>query len=138
MLLEQTAYPDDFPLNIRIARVKEYPFHYHQDVDIIFVLKGEIRIKNVCHNYLLKEGDIFTNSGHEIHGLTATEKDNVVAFIQVSNRFFTQCFPSLPRACFMTYVRDNKHLKLDILQKMLLRILLEYKKKEFQLQKYLR
>ncbi len=131
MLLEQTAYPDDFPLNIRIARVKEYPFHYHQDVDIIFVLKGEIRIKNVCHNYLLKEGDIFTNSGHEIHGLTATEKDNVVAFIQVSNRFFTQYFPTLPRACFMTYVRDNKHLKLDILQKMLLRILLEYKKRSF-------
>ncbi|NLP31227.1 MAG: AraC family transcriptional regulator [Clostridiales bacterium] len=131
MLLEQTTYQDDFPINIRIAKVEEYPFHYHQDVDFIFVLKGEVHLKNVCHNYLLKEGDIFTNSGHEIHGMTATDKENVVAIIQISNRFFTQYFPTLPKACFMTYVKDDKHLKMDILQKMLLCILLEYKKRSF-------
>ncbi|NLW77757.1 MAG: cupin domain-containing protein, partial [Methanomicrobiales archaeon] len=131
MLLEQATYLDDFPINIRIAKITDYPFHYHQDVDFIFVLKGELWLKNVCHNYLLKEGDIFTNSGHEIHGMTATDKENVVAIIQVSNRFFTQYFPTLPRACFMTYIKNDKHLKQDILQKMLLRILLDYMKRSF-------
>ncbi|WP_206460458.1 cupin domain-containing protein [Anaerovorax sp. IOR16] len=104
MLFEKTAYLDDFPINIRIVKVTEYPFHYHQDVDFVYVLKGEIRLKNVCHHYFLKEGDIFTNSGHEVHSLTATDKENVVAIIQVSNRFFTQYFPTLPKACFMTYM----------------------------------
>ncbi len=131
MLFEKTTYLDDFPLSIRIVKVTEYPFHYHQDVDFIYVLKGEIRIKNVCHHYLLKEGDIFTNSGHEVHGLTATDKENVVAIIQVSNRFFTQYFPTLPKACFMTYVNNDKYLKRDTLHKMLLHILLDYSRRSF-------
>lgn len=117
MLFEKTIYADNFPINIRIAKVTEYPFHYHQDVEFVYVLKGEVLLKNVCHHYLLKEGDVFTNSGHEIHGLTATDKENIVALIQVSNRFFTQYFPSLGKACFMSYVNDDKDLSMDILRK---------------------
>lgn len=131
MLFEKTTYLDDFPINIRIAKVTEYPFHYHQDVEFVYVLKGEIRAKDVCSNYLLKEGDIFTNNGHEVHGLTATDKENVVAIIQVSNSFFTQYFPTLNKACFMTYVNNDKHPKLDTLRKMLLHILLDYSRRNF-------
>lgn len=131
MLFEKTTYLDDFPINIIIAKVTEYPFHYHQDVEFIYVLKGEIRLKNVCHHYLLKEGDIFTNSGHEVHGLTATDKENVVAIVQVSNRFFTQYFPTLGKACFMSYVKNDKYLKMDTLRKMLLHVLLDYSRRSF-------
>lgn len=131
MLFEKTTYLDNFPINIRIVKVTEYPFHYHQDVEFVYVLKGEVRLKCLCHYYLLKEGDIFTNSGHEVHGLTATEKENVVAIIQVSNRFFTQYFPTLIKACFMTYVKHDKYLKLDTLRKMLLHILLDYSRRSF-------
>ena len=99
MLFEKTNYPDDFPISIQIVEAEEFPFHYHQDVELVYVLKGEIHLKNGYYNYLLKEGDIFTNSGHEVHGLCATEQKNVVAIIQISNRFFTQYFPLLPKAC---------------------------------------
>lgn len=131
MLFEKTTYLDDFPLKIRIAKVTEYPFHYHQDIEFVYVLKGEIKAKDVCSDYLLKEGDIFTNNGREVHGLTATDKENVVAIIQVSNRYFTQYFPTLNKACFMTYVNNDKHPKLDTLRKMLLHILLDYSRRSF-------
>lgn len=131
MLFKKTTYLDNFPINITIAEVTEYPFHYHQDVEFIYVLKGEIHLKNVCHHYLLKEGDIFTNSGNEVHSLTATDKENVVAIIQVSNRFFTQYFPTLGKACFMSYVYNDKHLKMDTFRKMILHILLDYSRRSF-------
>lgn len=131
MLFEKATYPDDFPIRINIAKIKEYPFHYHQDTEMIYVLKGEVRLKNVCHQYLLKEGDIFTNSGNEVHGLTATDKENAVAIIQISNRFFTRYFPALGKSCFMSYVNDDKYLKMDALRKMLLRILLDYSRRSF-------
>ncbi len=85
----------------------------------------------MCHDYYLEEGDIFTNSGHEVHGLTATDQENVVAIIQISNRFFTQYFPSLHKACFMTYVKNDKYLMLDMLRKMLLHILLNHSRRSF-------
>ncbi|SCJ96666.1 Melibiose operon regulatory protein [uncultured Eubacterium sp.] len=131
MLFEKTAYLDDFPINIRIAKVSEYPIHYHQDIEFIYVLRGEIWLKNGYCDYLLKDGDIFTNSGHEVHSLTATDQDNVVAIIQVSNRFFTQYFPTLNKACYRTYVNKDLYLKLDNLRKMLLQILVDYVKKSF-------
>ena len=131
MLFEKTIYPDDFPLNIQIIQVDEIPFHYHQDVELVYVLKGEIRLKNGYYNYLLKEGDIFTNSGHEVHGLRATDSDNVIAVIQISNRFFTQYFPQLPKACFRTYVNDDRYARLEDLRGMLLHILLDYTRRSF-------
>lgn len=131
MLFEKTAYLDDFPINIRIAKVNEYPIHYHQDIEFVYVLRGEIWLKNGYCDYLLKDGDIFTNSGHEVHSLTATDQDNVVAIIQVSNRFFTQYFPTLNKACYRTYVNKDLYLKLDNLRKMLLQILIDYVKKSF-------
>lgn len=131
MLFEKTNYPDDFPISIQIVEAEEFPFHYHQDVELVYVLKGEIHLKNGYYNYLLKEGDIFTNSGHEVHGLCATEQKNVVAIIQISNRFFTQYFPLLPKACFRTYANDDKYGRLEHLRGRLLHILLDYTRRNF-------
>ena len=126
MIFEKITYSDDFPINIKIVNIRNYPLHYHQDIEFLYILKGEVRLKNVCHTYNLKEGDIFTNNGHEIHGMEAITKDNVVAIIQVSNHFFTQYFPALPKACFMTFVRNEKTAKVDMLRKMLINILTDY------------
>lgn len=131
MLFKKTNYADDFPLSIQIIQVKEIPFHYHQDVELVYVLKGDIRLKNGYYYYQLKAGDIFTNSGHEVHGLHADNPDNVVAIIQISNRFFTQYFPLLPKACFRTYVNDDRYSRLEHLRGMLLHILLDYTRRSF-------
>lgn len=131
MLFERTSYPDDFPMNIQIVQVEEFPFHYHQDVELVYVLKGAIYLKNGYHDYLLHEGDMFTNSGHEVHGLRASTDDNIVAIIQISNRFFTQYFPRLPKACFRTYATKDPYGRLEHLRGMLLHILLDYTRRNF-------
>ncbi|MGN0711156.1 MAG: helix-turn-helix domain-containing protein [Anaerovoracaceae bacterium] len=131
MLYEKTEYLDDFPININIVRIKEYPVHYHLDVEFVYVLDGEVKLRNGYCDYILRRGDIFTNSGHEVHNLEATDSDNVVALIQVSNLFFTQYFPTLNNACFRTYTTRDTHSKLDRLRKMLLNILLDYSRRSF-------
>ena len=131
VLFEKTTYSDDFPLSIQIVQVEEFPFHYHQDVELVYVLKGEIRLKNGYYNYQLREGDIFTNSGHEVHALYAVSPENMVAVIQISNRFFTQYFPQLPKACFRTYTNDDKYGRQEQLRGMLLHILLDYTRRNF-------
>ena len=131
MLYEKIYYPDDFPIKITIANIEEYPAHYHQDIEFVYVLQGRIRLKNGYCHYLLEEGDIFTNSGHEVHSLSAENGDNTVALIQVSNRFFTRYFPQLTRNCFRTYVNRDPRLQLDRLRQMLLNILHDYLSKSF-------
>ena len=46
MLFEKITYQDDFPINITIASIEEYPLHYHQAIEFVYVLKGEVTLKN--------------------------------------------------------------------------------------------
>lgn len=131
MLFEKITYSDDFPINITIANIDEYPVHYHQDIEFVYVLKGEINLKNGYCTYTLKEGDIFTNSGHEVHRLTSTGGENVVALIQISTHYFSQYFPTLSRACYRTYSNKAATKKHDNLREKLLQILLQYSIKSF-------
>lgn len=131
MLFEKISYQDNFPINITIANIKEYPIHYHQDTEFVLVLKGEILLKNGYCTYTLKEGDIFTNSGHEVHSLQATDEDNAVAVIQISTHYFSQYFPNLTKACYRTYTNKGHTKKHDTLREKLLNILLQYSIKGF-------
>lgn len=131
MLFEKIAYPDDFPIKITIANIKEYPIHYHQDTEFVVVLDGEISLKNGYCSYVLNAGDIFTNSGHEVHSLTSTGKDNIVAVIQISTQYFSQYFPSLTKGCYRTYTTKGNTKKHDALREKLLLVLLQYIVKSF-------
>lgn len=131
MLFEKITYQDDFPINIIIANIDEYPLHYHQDIEFVYVLKGEVSLKNGYCYYTLKEGDIFTNAGHEVHSLMSTGKNNIVALIQISTRHFSQYFPTLSRSCYRTYSNNPSSKKHDNLREKLLQILLQYCIKSF-------
>lgn len=131
MLLERISYADDFPLNIRIARLTEDPLHYHLDIEFLYVLRGEVLLKNGYCHYRLREGDIFTNSGHEVHGMTAVSEDNVVAVIQISTHYFSQYFPNLSKACYRTYSHKTEDSRHDVLRGLLLQILQKYVMRSF-------
>lgn len=131
MLLERLTYADDFPININIARLVEDPLHYHLDIEFLYVLKGEVLLKNGYCQYHLQEGDIFTNAGHEVHGMKALTEDNVVATIQISTHYFSQYFPDLSKACYRTYSRKTEDGRHDILRGLLLQILLKYVVRSF-------
>lgn len=132
IMFQRIIYDERFPININILNVKEYPVHYHHDLEIIYVIQGKVLLKNMCHSYELEKGDVFTNSGNEIHALSSLTDDNMVAIIQVSNLFFTRYFPNLIEACFMTfYIEDKNKNKLKTLQKQIIELLLLYLTKNF-------
>lgn len=129
MLFEKISYNDDFPIRVKIANITEDPIHYHQDIEFVYVLKGELKLKNGYCHYTLKAGDLFTNVGHEVHALYSTEKDNSVAVIQISTRYFSQYFPELSKSCYRTYSNRPSDEKQDNLKKQILQILLQYTKR---------
>lgn len=126
MLLERLVYADDFPMNITVATITEDPLHYHLDIEIIYVLQGSVRLKNGYCWYELHEGDIFVNSGHEVHSLYASSPDNVVAQLQISTHYYSQFFPNLSKACYRTYSRRPEGKKHELLRELLLQILLKH------------
>lgn len=131
MLFEKIEYSDSFPINIKIGNMLEDPVHYHQDIEFVFVLNGEVLLRSGYCSYTLKAGDIFTNCGHEIHNLASNGKDNIVALIQPSTYFFSQYFPTLSKSCYRTYTRKGMASKHDRLKELLLEILLHSLSRDF-------
>lgn len=132
MLFEKLSYQDDFPINITIASIEEYPIHFHQDIEFLYVLKGKIDLKNGYCVYTLHEGDIFVNAGHEVHSMQSVDdEENIVALIQISTRYFSQYFPNLGKACYRTYSKKATNSRLDTLREMLLQIILQYNIRSF-------
>ena len=129
MLLEKCSYPNDFPISIQVGKIIDDPIHYHQDIEFVLVLQGEIKLKNGAFNYLLHAGDVFANNGHEVHSIQKSKGDNVVAIVSVSNLFFTQYFPDLTKSSYRTYNEYESDPRRDDVQKMLLLMLVDYYKR---------
>ena len=131
MLLERLYYPNDSPIHIHIATLVEDPFHYHPDIELVYVLKGEIELKNGYYTYLLHAGDIFTNSGNEVHGMKAVTEDNVVAQIHVRTKDLSHYFPDLSKACYRTYSKKVNDKRYEVLRELVLKLLLKNELKDF-------
>ncbi|HVI42921.1 MAG TPA: hypothetical protein VM577_20130 [Anaerovoracaceae bacterium] len=56
MIKEKTSYTDDLPVNIRIVEIEEYPLHFHQDIEFVYVLRGDISLKCGYFTYHITEG----------------------------------------------------------------------------------
>lgn len=126
MLFEGLTYAADFPMNIQVVHVTEDPLHYHVDVEFVYVLRGKVQLTNGCHSYVLRDGDVFTNVGHEVHSLSSLSEDNVVAILQISTHYFSRYFPNLSQSVYRSYSQRSDTKKHDRLRGLLLQILLKY------------
>ena len=125
MLLERLYYPNDYPIRISVASLVEDPLHYHTDIEFVYVLKGEIELKNGYYTYHLHAGDIFTNSGNEVHGMRAVTEDNIVAQIHVRTKDLSHYFPDLSKACYRTYSKKAIDKRYERLRELVLSLLLK-------------
>ena len=131
MFKEELSYDDRWPIYIRVAALEDYPLHYHADIEFIFILKGEIRLHLGCNDYLLKENSVFVCNGREVHGMYATDKENVVALIQVNNQVFSKYYPNLSRSCYRTFTGSPNDKRLDFLRSEIIKLLYNHFTKPF-------
>ena len=58
MRKEYVEYLKDLPINIELANIMEYPFHWQDSIEILFVLKGTITVGIENDIYTLDEREI--------------------------------------------------------------------------------
>lgn len=119
MLKEKIYYNDRLPLNVTIANIDEYPIHFHDDLEIVFVLDGSIILKNGYYNYEMKTGDIFILNDREIHSFKRTSEDNMVLMLQLDMDYFIKHYPNLNNSFFVTDMNDTDDEGLEILRELL-------------------
>lgn len=91
---EKFVFQNGVPVKAFVRSVAQYPFHWHQTLEIMKVLKGKVCVDAGDHNLILCENDIVVINVEEIHRIIKTPgEDNKILFIQIDSDFYQNLIP---------------------------------------------
>lgn len=125
MLKEKNVYKDELPVNVVVANIEDYPIHFHDDMEVVYVLEGSIVLRNGYYTYTLKQGDIFILNDREMHSFTNTGEKNMVMMLQLDLAYFSKYYDNLKNNFFVTDMDDDSDESLEVLRNILARIMME-------------
>ncbi|MBI9011595.1 MAG: AraC family transcriptional regulator [Clostridiales bacterium] len=69
---ESIKHQVEMPIKIFTQTVGEFPYHWHEEIEILFVLEGSLEIRVSKKPYHLNEGDLFIVNKNELHFIKST------------------------------------------------------------------
>lgn len=90
---ETIDFTNGIPVEAYVRGGCQYPYHWHDILEILQVLKGSVHIGIGDENLLLRENDIAVVNMSELHRITKTHEDNEILFIQIDDRFCQSVLP---------------------------------------------
>jgi AraC-like DNA-binding protein len=79
---EQVVHSPDLPFRLILVSVGYIGLHWHPQVEILFVLKGEVTVRNSRRHVSLGAGDLMLLNSNELHGLVE-QSENLILVLQV-------------------------------------------------------
>lgn len=131
MLKEKIIYKDELPINVVTASIDEYPIHFHDDMEVVYVLEGSITLRNGYYTYTLKQGDIFILNDREMHSFQKTDEENIVMMFQMDLAYFSRYYDNLKNNFFVTDIEDDSDESLEVLRTLLAKIMMEILQKGY-------
>lgn len=107
MRKEYITYEKDIPVNINYATIMEYPFHWHNSTEILFVLNGKIKVTIGSKTYELNEREIEIINVDEAHRIFSNDKENKILIFHFDSSFFEKYYTDFENMFFYTNSQDK-------------------------------
>ena len=121
MRKEYTSYINDLPINISYENIKDYPIHWHNSIEIIFVLEGTINVLIESGSYEVYPRELEIINCDEAHRIYSDEENKVLIF-HLDPSFFEKYYDDMKNIYFYTNSSQEgaqQEEKYDILRKYL-------------------
>ncbi|SQC03018.1 helix-turn-helix domain-containing protein [Clostridium tetanomorphum] len=92
MRREFVEYMDSLPIKVSYQNIIGYPIHWHDSMEIIYVLKGSIKIVIETETHIVNTEEIEIINYDEAHSIQALDKNNRVLIFQIDNSFFDKYY----------------------------------------------
>ncbi len=121
------------PLKAIIHSVDRFQFHWHKELEILFVLEGSVNVRIGEEKYYLKEKDIILINCNELHSTEKTKDNNLLLAMQIKSKFYDNCYPQFNKMQFdcksFIYGEDEQE-RFDIIRQYIAKIAWELNKKD--------
>lgn len=123
---------EDYPFNIFVTDIPEFPPHWHEELEIIYVLEEELVIGLNNEIYTLKPRDILLINSSEVHFFVTPPKKSKRIILQFEQRLFGSFATMMRENKFVTpYLNSSNESQTQVhrsLEKQILLIIEEYSK----------
>lgn len=99
MNYEIVRFKQGLNTRILIHCINQYKMHWHKELEIILVLKGEIELIVNGVRYELKEDEFFFINSGQVHS-TSGHGDNIIVAIQINLDAFDRTYPQIKNTVF--------------------------------------
>jgi xylan 1,4-beta-xylosidase len=79
---EIIEHQDDLPIRLFVNSVAHIPFHWHKEIEIIYVLQGVVSVHVDQKQYELGQDGIIAINSMSVHQIERTREDNVLLTLQ--------------------------------------------------------
>ena len=131
MRREYINYPSDLPIKITYAKITNYPIHWHNSIEILYVIKGSLNISIDTDSFTINEKEVEIINSDESHMLHS-DTDTRVLIFNIDPYFFEKYYKDINNIFFYTNSNDNEDQsgdEYDELKTILSQILCEYVQK---------
>jgi len=121
MRKEYISYINDLPISISLENIKDYPIHWHNSIEIIFVLEGTINVLIESGNYEVNKSELEIINCDEAHRIYSTAQNKVLIF-HLDPSFFEKYYDDMKNIYFYTNSSEEgaqQEEKYDLLRKYL-------------------
>lgn len=125
MRREHISFYGGIPVNVELLNIKNMPFYWHNSIEILYVLKGEIDVTIDSDSCIIKQGEVEIINVDEAHTISS-KVDNLVLIFNIDTEFLKNYYKDIDDVFFYT---DNtsqiEEGKYDVLKRYLSNIYYE-------------
>lgn len=135
-LHEKGIFTEQYPFRLAISTEENfaYPLHWHNAVELVYVLEDECKVTVNTQEYRLFKQDIFLIAGGDVHGFSCCRQKGRRAFIQFDVSMldgFQKLNAAKPYISSSRFISCRTDQALHhLLEQQIIRILQEYDHKE--------
>lgn len=107
MRKEYVDFSTGIPVYVDFVTVKEYPIHWQNAIEILYVVKGSIKVTINEEAYELEENELEIINVDEVHRLYSKDKDNRVLIFYIDPYFFEKYYNDIQNMFFYTNTSDE-------------------------------
>lgn len=115
------SYLNDLPISISLTTINDYPIHWHNSIEIIFVLQGTVNVLIESGNYEVLGRELEIINCDEAHRIYSNVENKVLIF-HLDPTFFEKYYDDMKNIYFYTNSREEgaqQEEKYDVLRKFL-------------------
>jgi len=112
--LENVEHFKNLPIRTFFHSIKECSYHWHRDIELLFVLSGTILVQADYHDTLLQKGDLFLVGSGDIHLAHESGDKNLILALQIDPAFIEKHDPEITRRRFDFNTVFSRHPDLPV------------------------